>query len=50
VHHVDWVQQDANGTVTSRLAVGSAPVRYVYDPYGKPTGLDASLEHLMLSP
>jgi RHS repeat-associated protein len=42
VHHVDWVQQDALGNVTARLAVGGAPVRYVYDPYGKPTVLDSS--------
>jgi RHS repeat-associated protein len=38
-----WIQQDANGNVTELVnSSGSAVERYVYDPYGKVTFLNAS--------
>jgi RHS repeat-associated protein len=38
-----WVQQDANFNVTALVnAAGAVVARYVYDPYGQATALDAS--------
>ena len=40
--HPFWVQQDANWNVSAITQGANVQERYAYDPYGKPTFLDAN--------